>query len=616
MNILLIEPPYKNKYPPIGLMKLSTYHKMRGDQVTFYKGAIKDLVLDTLTKGVIQNWVYQLPDRPKSSIPVEQIRRFIQTGRRTSLEHIRSIADHEDVIQHLLKTRRAFVSKSYLQDPTWKWDRVYVTTLFTFYWHIIIPTINAAKCLVKSFDNFFIGGVTATLLQEELIQQTDLKPSNFLPGLLDTPGRIDDGDPTVIDELPLDYSILDEVDYQYKEHGNYYGYMTRGCVRRCPFCVVPIIEPKYRKYIPLTEKIEITRSLYGEQKNLLLLDNNVMASGSYKQIIEEIIAAGFHQGATFQRPDYLSIAVNNLKNGRTDTGIIIKATSLLLQYFNSLEDITYKKDVGDFFTSKNILLNTRYILPDVQDIIDAYEYIQIRYLSNFRKSTTKRYVDFNQGVDARLITDEKMQLLSRIPIRPLRIAFDSWELKDIYTKAIKTAARYGINYLSNYLLYNFKDKPIELYYRIRHNVELAQELGVQIFSFPMKYHPVRDIEYFSNRTYVGAHWNRKYIRAIQLVLNATKGKVGSSLSFFRQAFGKNEEEYYKILLMPEQFIFYRAKNTKNGQIERWWEAYKSLNEQEKEQASEIIFTNHFDTNEWQELPVRIRQILDYYRAGS
>ena len=68
--------------------------------------------------------------------------------------------------------------------------------------------------------------------------------------------------------------------------------------------------------------------------------------------------------------------------------------------------------------------------------------------------------------------------------------------------------------------------------------------------------------------------------------------------------------------MPEQFIFYRAKNTKNGQIEQWWEAYKSLNEQEKAQASAIIFTNHFDTNEWQELPVRIRQILDYYRSGS
>lgn len=47
-NVLLIEPNYKNKYPPMSLMKLSTYYKMVGDNVKFFKGDLKDLVLDDI----------------------------------------------------------------------------------------------------------------------------------------------------------------------------------------------------------------------------------------------------------------------------------------------------------------------------------------------------------------------------------------------------------------------------------------------------------------------------------------------------------------------------------------------------------------------------------------
>ena len=39
-NILLIEPGYKNKYPPLGLMKIAQYHGPLGknDHVRFVKG--------------------------------------------------------------------------------------------------------------------------------------------------------------------------------------------------------------------------------------------------------------------------------------------------------------------------------------------------------------------------------------------------------------------------------------------------------------------------------------------------------------------------------------------------------------------------------------------------
>jgi len=132
-----------------------------------------------------------------------------------------------------------------------------------------------------------------------------------------------------------------------------------------------------------------------------------------------------------------------------------------------------------------------------------------------------------------------------IPVRPVRIAFDHWELHEVYEASIRTAVSHGHTNLSNYVLYNFKDKPVELYRRLKLNVDLCDELGVSIYSFPMKYHPIEDPDYFSNRDYIGIHWNRKFIRTIQAVLNSTKGKVGKGHSFFCKAFGSNEEEFFK-----------------------------------------------------------------------
>ena len=227
-----------------------------------------------------------------------------------------------------------------------------------------------------------------------------------------------------------------------------------------------------------------------------------------------------------------------------------------------------------------------------------------------------RYVDFNQGVDARLIFKypERLKKLSEINIRPLRIAFDSWDKKDIYAKAIRIAVDVGIKDLSNYLLYNSNesdDTPLNLFYRMQFNIELCEELRVAIYSFPMKYHPIEEPDYFGNRYFIGKAWNRKYIRAVQAVLNSTHGKIGKGKSFFEAAFGRNEIEFEKIMLMPEAFIIQRKKYGDNLTNE-WWEKYNALNEDQRNQELKIILRNEFTEEIFSSESQNVKDVLNYY----
>ena len=257
----------------------------------------------------------------------------------------------------------------------------------------------------------------------------------------------------------------------------------------------------------------------------------------------------------------------------------------------------------------------------------AYQEIKDLYDKHFKPSTVKRYVDFNQGVDARLFDERKVELLSSIAIRPLRVAFDDLKTLPAYEKAIRMSAKAGIKDFSNYLLYNFKDKPIELYQRLKINVDLCEELKVSIYSFPMKYHPIRkgkddEVDLSHNRDYIGVHWNRKYIRAVQAILNSTKGKIGRGKSFFLEAFGSNEEEYMDLLEMPETFILYRfffkwLDETHTTGVKHWkdcWnECMSAISNEERARLLDVIHTNVFTEETISQFNnPKILKLLDFY----
>ena len=68
------------------------------------------------------------------------------------------------------------------------------------------------------------------------------------------------------------------------------------------------------------------------------------------------------------------------------------------------------------------------------------------------KRPVNRRVDFNQGVDARILAKSPMFLreMATICISPLRIAFDHMGVRKVYEIAVRMAAENGITSLSNY----------------------------------------------------------------------------------------------------------------------------------------------------------------------
>lgn len=425
-NILLIEPNYKCKQPPLGLMKISNFHKnVLHDYVRFTKGKLPKALSGT------------------------------------------------------------------------KWDKVYVTSLFTFEWKATIEAIEYAKTLVDSIEKITVGGIAATMLPEQIHEETGIYP---ICGLLNEPGKLGISGDECIDQMIPDYSMLNDIDYIYPFNDAYFLSATKGCGNNCGFCAVQTLEPTFVSYMDIKNKIRVIDKEYGPKKNLILMDNNVLRSPRFNDIIDDIIASGFGKGATYKNPR---------------TGKIVK-----------------------------------------------------------------RYVDFNQGLDALFLNEEKAKRLGEIALKPARVAFDHIEDQDIYERALRLCAKNGITELSNYVLYNSEDfggkgkkyhadTPEDLYDRMRITLDLKDDINnklpadsekVAAFSFPMRYIPLSAHE----RGYVGPMWNAKYLRAVQCMLVPTQGKGVNSRSFFEAAFGKSSREFVRFLAMPEKLIANRGKISRSS----------------------------------------------------
>ena len=89
--------------------------------------------------------------------------------------------------------------------------------------------------------------------------------------------------PTEIDSLQPDYSLYPSIDNR-----TAYGFLTRGCVRHCKWCIVPKKEGFIKPYMDI-EQIAVN----GRDK-VVLMDNNVLAIDYGLEQIEKIAKLGIH----------------------------------------------------------------------------------------------------------------------------------------------------------------------------------------------------------------------------------------------------------------------------------------------------------------------------------
>ena len=173
-------------------------------------------------------------------------------------------------------------------------------------------------------------------------------------------------------------------------------FTTRGCIRECPFCIVPKIEPDYEE-------------LSGWVPRSIVCDNNILASS--KRHFDDVI--------------------DKLK---------------------PLED-----------------------------------------------------VDFNQGLDARLLTKDHAERLRELDMKVVRLAWDSIGLESQWMKAFEILRDVGfaLDKIKTYVLIGFNDTPEDALYRL----ETVRSLGIR--PNPMRYQPLDAV---NRNDYVSSSWTERALK--------------------------------------------------------------------------------------------------------
>lgn len=302
---------------------------------------------------------------------------------------------------------------------------------------------------------------------------------------------------------------------------------------------------------------EIDR-LYGKKRYLCLMDNNVLRSKKFDQIIEDIKAVGFYKGATFTNPE---------------TGKDIRRLVAFDQGIDTLWVTPEKaKRLGELALSPC-------------------------YLSFDHIGEKERYIQTLKLLEKNDITNILAHMLYNAPnFTGKGSKRNADTLKDLYDRILINAV--------------FTKKANER----------RQAQGKKLFdgfSFPMRYIPLDSTE----RGYIGPGWNKKMMASLEKIKGCAGGGIAATWSSFISVMGESYEEFYEALVMPTAYVRYRMKRANpiwHRAIHNWRILYRSLTPAEKMVFEHIIADNIFEPEKLKDIrSAKVRLLyLHYFVSGT
>lgn len=202
-------------------------------------------------------------------------------------------------------------------------------------------------------------------------------------------------------------------DYElYNIKNTAYGYLTRGCPRCCPFCIVAEKEGK------LSKKVANLSNFWAGQKEIKLLDPNLLACPDWKDLLQQLIDSkalvDFTQGVdirlmTSEKADFIRqckikiihfawdnpddlITLEKLKEYRNAFGLTQRKQSVyVLTNFNSSheQDLWRVNVLRELGYTPYVMIYDKFNAPKITRLLQRY--VNNRYI--FWSTTFKQYIE-------------------------------------------------------------------------------------------------------------------------------------------------------------------------------------------------------------------------------